>query len=329
MRINKILYFFSYGIPLKVKKPNVYKFERMNDDYPLYARLLAKHIYKIPELPDFNSDTGIFIMSDFGGEHNGADYSTYAFLILSADKRFVFEQHVKALREKYSLDEPFKELNYKDLRYGPIKRALSEYLELVDKYIHGALVTVSIDRNIETVFGLNKHVSHKQIVEQLSNQGFNGWKGKDAEKLFRILHPLCMFVSILGHSGQKTLWLCDNDAINEDGRLRSFDDTQKIYGNVLKMYCDYEFDITGFAKPFKNDPLTSDLLSVTDFAAGTIQDILQSHIKQNDYLGNDTKIKLVKWMAKESGFLSKINLFITKKEDGDWGCGIVELDTKI
>jgi len=324
-----MLYFLSYEVFLKVKKKNVYKFERMNDDYPLYSRLLAKHIYEIPELPDFNSDKGIFIMSDFGGEHKGADYSTYAFLILSADKRFVFEKHVKDLREKYSLDDPFKELNYKDLRYGPIKRALSEYLELVDKYIHGALVTVSIDRNIETVFGLNKQESHKQIVEYLSDNGFHGWKGKEAEKLLRVLHPLCMFISILGHSGQKTLWLCDNDTINEDGKVRSFDDTQKIYGNVLKMYCDYKFDILGFAKPFKNDPLTSDLLSVTDFAAGTIQDILQSHIKQKDDLGNDTKIKLVEWMAKKSNFLSKINLVITKQEDGDWGCGTVDLSTKI
>ncbi|MBC3618706.1 hypothetical protein H8R01_15680 [Vibrio metschnikovii] len=314
---------------MRVRKPNEYKFKRMNDSYPWYARLLARYIVKVPELPDFSSDDGLFIMSDFGGEHKGADFSTYAFLILSADKRFVFEEHVKELRKKYSLNEPFKELNYKDLRYGPIKRALSDYLELVDKYIHGALVTVSIDRNIETVFGLNAQASHKELVALLSNHGFSGWKGKDAEKLFRVLHPLCMFLSALGHHGQKALWLCDNDTINVDGNERSFEDTQKIYGNVLKMYCDYEFDILGFAKPFDKDPLTSDLLSVTDFAAGTIQDILQSHVKKKDYKGNESKIKLVKWMAKESSFLSKINLVITKLDDGDWGCGTVQLGEKI
>lgn len=314
---------------MRVRKQNRHDFKRMNDGYPLYARLLAKDIYKLPELPDFSADDGLFIMSDFGGEHKGSDFSTYAFLIISADKRFVFERYIKELRGKHSLNEPFKELNYKDLRYGPIKRALSEYLDLVDKYIHGALVTVSIDRSIETVFGLDAKASHKQLVEQLSNHGFSGWKGKDAEKLLRVLHPLCMFLSLLGHQGQKTLWLCDNDAINEDGNERSFEDTQKIYGNILKMYCDYEFEILGFAKPFKDDPLTSDLLSVTDFAAGTIQDILQSHVKKKDYKGNDSKIKLVKWMAKESRFLTKINLVITKQDDSNWGCGIVQLGEKI
>ncbi|WP_016799325.1 hypothetical protein [Vibrio cyclitrophicus] len=301
----------------------------MDKDYPFYAQLLAKHIYEIPELPDFSSDKGIFIMSDFGGEHKGADFSTYAFLILSADKRSVFEKHVKELRQKHSLDNPFKELNYKHLKYGPIKRAVPEYLELVDKYIHGALVTISIDRRIETVFGLNKQSSHKQLIDYFSDNGFTGWKGKDAEKLLRVLHPMCMILSALGHQGQRTLWLCDNDTINENGKERSFEDTQQLYGRVLKMYCDYEFEILGFAKPFKEDPLTSDLLSVTDFAAGTIQDILQSHIMKKDYTGSDTKIKLVKWMAKDSTFLTKINLVITKQEDGDWGCGPVLLGKTI
>ncbi|WP_270817198.1 hypothetical protein [Aeromonas sp. Y318-3] len=297
---------------MKVRKPNEYKFKCINDNYPLYARLLARDISGISELPDFSADDGLFIMSDFGGEHKGAEFSTYAFLILSADKRFVFEEKVKELRAKHLLNEPFKEFNYKDLRYGPIKRALSEYLELVDKYIHGALVTVSIDRNIGTVFGLNTQASRKELVELLSSHNYLGWKGKDAEKLLRVLHPLCMFLSMLGHQGQKVLWLCDNDAINEDGNERSFDDTQKIYSNVLKMYCDYEFDILGFAKPFKNDVLTSDLLSVTDFAAGTIQDILQSYIKEKNCKDDESKIKLVKWMAKESDFLTKINLVITR-----------------
>ncbi|PMJ39635.1 hypothetical protein BCU24_18885 [Vibrio cyclitrophicus] len=314
---------------MKIRKSNESKFDRMTEEYPLYSRLLAQHIYDIPELPDFSSDDGIFIMSDFGGEHKGADYATYSFLILSADKRFPFEEHIKELRKKYSLDAPFKEYNYKDLRYGPIKRSLPEFLELIDNYIHGVLITISIDRTIETVFGLQKHLAHKEIIKNFESHGFYGWKGKDAEKLLRVLHPLCMFLTLLGHEGQKTLWLCDNDTINEDGNIRTFEDTQKIYSNVLKMYCDYQFDILGFAKPFENDPVTSDLLSVTDFAAGTIQDILQSHVKKKSYEGNSSKIELVKWMANESKFLTKINLIITKQDDGDWGCGPVTLGEKI
>lgn len=314
---------------MSITKKGPFKISKITDDYPLYGRLIAQEIETVSHLPNFSKDKGLFIFSDFGGEHNGADFCTYSFLICSSDKRCVFEEETKKVRTKYSLNSPWKEYNFKDLRYGPIKRALSDFLDISDKFIHGLLLTLSIDKSIPSVFGLEKNETHSQIATLLKENDLGDWKGKDAEKVIRVCIPLAIIMSVTAYNGQKFLWLCDNDSINQDGKKRDFSNTQNILNNVLNMYSDNEYEIYGFAKPFERDAGTNDLLSLTDFAAGTIHDILQSEIKNKAINLSDEKIKLVKWMASESRFLIKVNLVITKQDDGDLEVGKVQLTPKI
>ncbi|GAB2192072.1 hypothetical protein MAH1_36810 [Sessilibacter sp. MAH1] len=191
-----------------------FEIPKVSEEHPLYGRLLAREISKLTSLPDFSEDKGVFILSDFGGEHKGANFSTYSFLICSADKRAVFENEVIKIRKKYKLNDPWKELGYKDLRYGPIKRALDEILDAADRLTHGLLLTVSIDKNIESLFGLNKKEAHSEIVSLFEQNGLGQWKGNEAEKLLRVCHPIALFLSILGENGHKLLWICDHDSIN-------------------------------------------------------------------------------------------------------------------
>lgn len=313
----------------KIFKSGPFDFPRLTEDHPLYGRLLAREISQLNLLPDFSEDKGLFVLSDFGGEHKGANFSTYSFLICSADKRAVFEQEVIAIRKKYKLDKPWKELGYKDLRYGPIKRALDEVLDAADKLIHGLLLTVSIDKNIESVFSLNKKEAHSEIVTQLQENDLGKWKGNEAEKLLRVCHPIALFLSLLGENGHKLLWICDHDSINEDGKERDFSHTQLVLGYTLAMYSDNQYEILGFAKPFDSDAGTSDLLSLTDFSAGAIQEVLQSEITKKEINVSEEKAKIIKWMGTESKFLKKVNLVFVKQDDGDWGVGPVELTAKI
>lgn len=313
----------------KTFKSGPFEFPKLTEDHPLYGRLLAREISQLNLLPDFSEDKGLFILSDFGGEHKGANFSTYSFLICSADKRVVFEQEVIAIRKKYKLDDPWKELGYKDLRYGPIKRALDEVLAAADNLTHGLLLTISIDKNIESLFGLNKKEAHLEIVEKFQENNLGKWKGNEAEKLLRVCHPIALFLSVLGENGQKLLWICDHDSINEDGKERDFSHTQLVLGHTLEMYSDNQYEILGFAKPFEGDAGTSDLLSLTDFSAGAIQEVLQSEITKKDINVLEEKAKIVKWMGTESKFLKKVNLVFVKQDDGDWGVGPVELTAKI
>jgi hypothetical protein len=312
-----------------VIKHGPFKVPKLSEDHPLYGRLLAREAEKLVSLPDFSQDEGLFILSDFGGEHKGADFTTYSILICSADKRVVFEEKTKELRSKYGLNNPWKELGFKDLGYGPISRSLEEFLSLADNFIHGILITISVDQRIPSLFGLGKKESQGEVVEFFRNNDLGEWKGKESEKVLRVCQAISVFMSLVAYPDQKILWLCDHDSINVDGKKRDFTHTQKIFCHCLAMYSDNIYEIYGFAKPFKRDSGTTDLLSLTDFSAGMIQEILQSEVVKKNVELSDEKAKLARWMGTESAFLNKVNLAFVQQDDGGWGVGSVNIQAKI
>ena len=308
-----------------ITKQGPFRVPKLSENYPQYGRLLAREAEKLVALPDFSDDRRLFILSDFGGEHNGADYATYSILICSADKRAVFEKKVKLLRLKYGLNVPWKEMAFKDLHYGPISRSLDDFLYIADNFIHGVLVTISIDRRIQSLFDSNKKEAKDKIVELFRNNDLGEWKRHESEKVLRICHAISVFMSLVAYPNQNILWLCDHDSINIDGNKRDFTHTQKIFYHCLAMYSDNRYEIYGFAKPFKRDAGTTDLLSLSDFSAGIIQEILQCKLMKKDINLSNEKAKLAKWMGTESRFLTKVNLVFQEQEDKDFGAGTVDI----
>ncbi len=209
-------------------------------------------------------------MSDFSGEHKGARFNTYSFLIMAYNKTGPFQVKIEELRRKHSLSEPYSEFAFKDLTYGPRRRALSEFLQLVDNLVHGAVVTVAIDKQIGTVFGNSKPETHAFLEKQLEDAGLGKWKGETSEKVLRVCHAIALFTALTTHENQRLLWYCDNDSINEDGQERRFTDTQNLFARTLGLYCRHKFDLVGFGKSFADKSHLDDLLSIPDFAAGIV-----------------------------------------------------------
>ncbi|WP_370293648.1 hypothetical protein [Thalassolituus sp.] len=314
---------------MSVLRHGPFKVPRLTEDHPLYGRLLAREAEKLASLPDFSDDKGLIILSDFGGEHKGADFATYSILICSADKRIVFEEKTKELRIKHGLNDPWKEFGFKDLSYGPISRSLEEFLRLADNFIHGVLISISVDQRIPSLFGLKKKEAHNQIAELFRKNNLGEWKGKESEKVLRVCHAISVFISLIAYADQKILWLCDHDSINVDGNNRDYTHTQKIFLHCLSMYSDKVYDIYGFAKPFKKDAGTTDLLSVADFSAGIIQEILQSKVTKKNVEFSNEKAMLARWMGTRSAFLTKVNLAFIQKDDGTWDVGSVDIKAKL
>ena len=121
----------------KIKRSGPFDLSAITPKYPYFAQLLARAVGQIKELPDFSDDEKIAVMSDFSGEHKGAYFNTYSFLILAYNKIGPFVVRVKELRRKHGLLEPYSEFAFKKLSYGPRSRALPEFLRLVDNFIHG------------------------------------------------------------------------------------------------------------------------------------------------------------------------------------------------
>lgn len=318
----------SQPISKKIKKNGPFEISKIAPEYPYFSHLMADLVRKIKELPDFSDDKDIAVMSDFGGEHQAAHFHTYSFLFLSYTKRGPFVQKMQELRKQHNLLESYSEFKYKDLKFGPRSRALPKYLELIDSFIHGALITVVIDKRIATVFGTTKQQAHPLIVEQLEKFGLGTWDGKAAEKALRVCHILSVFTSLLTKEGQRLFWYSDNDLINEDGKKRSFSDTQKIFQHTLGMYSDHPLELVGFGKSFDDKSHLDDLLSVPDLTAGVVQDLLQSQRTGEDIPGGDEKVAIIKWIAKQPHFLSKITLQIALTDEGEVGTGIVDIAPK-
>ena len=146
----------------KIRKPGPFTLPAIKPEYASFSHLLAHAISQLKELPDFSDDTKIAVMSDFSGEHKGARFNTYSFLLMAYNKVGPFEKKVHELRERYGLLQPYSEFAFKDLAFGPRSRALPDFLHLIDNFIHGAVVTIAIDKRIGSVLReIKKRYSHR------------------------------------------------------------------------------------------------------------------------------------------------------------------------
>jgi hypothetical protein len=309
-----------------MRKSGPFVLQKITDQYPQYSRWLADKICNIEELPDFSDDKSIFVMSDYGGEHPHAVFNTYSFLISSLDRMSRFKHEMHVLRERHGLNAPFKKFAYKDLAYGPMGRSLEEFLHISDQHVHGVLVTVSVETSVPSLFGPEKSATQRGLVDLLSANDLGEWGSGEAEKLLRICHPVAMFLALLTHTGQKFLWMSDRDTITDDGSKRTFENSQQVFLHALRMYTDNEYEIYGFAKPFEKEPFTSDLLSLADFAAGAVQDVLQ-HLKAENVKDHAGKRQIIKWLGTASTSLQKVNILF-QMDAGKLVCANVFLKAK-
>ncbi|UNV91859.1 MULTISPECIES: hypothetical protein [unclassified Comamonas] len=306
----------------KIRKIGPFELKKVTDEYPLISEVLNRIFQQsIKDLPDFSDDTKIAVMSDYGGEHDGAHFNTYSFLFLAYNKVGPFEEKSAELRKKYG----YSEFKYKDLKSGPKARALEEYLRLVDNFIHGAIITIAIDKRIASMFGASKTKTQAAMVKQLQNAGLGIWKGEVAEKLLRVTNIIAAFASLLTHEGHDLLWYSDRDTINENGKKRDFNHTQLILSRVLHMYLPHKLKTIGISRSFDKKSHLDDLLSVPDFAAGVIQDLLQQQSTREDIPGGEEKKKVMLWIATPTRYLSKITIQIFQNSDGSIGFRSVDI----
>jgi hypothetical protein len=154
--------------------------------------------------------------------------------------------------------------------------------------------------------------------------GFGKWTGASGEKVLRVCNSIAIFVALTTRENQRLLWYCDEDAINADARDRGFTDTQNLFVRTLGMYSKHKLDLIGFGKSFDDKSHLDDLLSIPDFAAGVVQDALQVQKTGDDIPGGEEKMALMRWIATQGKFLSKITIQIGRLATGELGSGVVE-----
>ena len=144
----------------------------------------------------------ILVCSDFGGEHQEAKFNTYSFLFAGYQLLEPVLDKFKVIRRKHGLINPFREVCFKELRYGPIGRCVLDWLHTADA-IAGLLFTLVVPKTVYSLLGENCRETQSQLAEDFKRFGFSDWKGPEAEKALRIVHVLGYFLGLLSQKRTK------------------------------------------------------------------------------------------------------------------------------
>jgi len=289
------------------------------EEYPWFIREFQKQLEALesrnelllPNIRDENESIAIF--SDYGGESSDSKYHTYSFLICAWNQTGVFNQKMEKLRDDRGLNNPFKEISFKDFRYGPIKRALEKYLANLSNLVNGYLLTVVVEKSLGSLFGTDKKTTSKYLLETLKDNGFGTWKPDVAEKLLRITHFSAYLVALLSKKGQKVMWMSDHDSIAPTNER--FMKTLNLFSNLLRHYCKHELSTIGGAVPFEQKTaMFLDLLSATDIVAGSIE----HYMTRSHGIDKEPQIKaeanqVLCWLSGQGVALKRHTMIIKKR----------------
>lgn len=300
---------------------------RKGGDFPFIAHALEAHFLRLKEqrdlrLPDLSLDNQtVAVFSDFGGDHPESKVRSYSFLFASYNQLHWFKDQMALLRAKHRLDNPYKEIAFKDLRYGPLHRALDEYLLTLNNLVPGFLLTLIIDKDVAKLFTTG--TDGIDPVNALKSAGLGVWPQKEAERVLRIMHSLAYLISLLASDGQKVFWMTDDDAIvANDERKRA---TGNLLQRLLGHYSKNKYSTVGMATPFDEEYFLHDLLSAPDLAAGAIEHYF-SNKKAIESKGIRQDVdKILVWMAYEGISLRRDVIRIKKSASSTRGLDVVSV----
>lgn len=289
-------------------------------DSPVIFKLLngsleQRHKRKQLLLPNFENTESVAVFSDYGGESKGSKYYTYSFVFADYDGLGYFRDKMKIIRENYGIDNPRKEISFKDAHYGQMFRCIDEYLLLAHDMINGLVITVAVDKEIVSITGANNKNDLKKITEESMEYSSGKWKPATLEKSMRVISILTYFIKLLVPSGKKVFWMTDQDAIMAN-ESKTADTSQWISNsiNMLKDAPNYKF-IGYTPKPYDGEEayFLTDILSIADLSAGSVEQLLTRRKEGNETLTPIAE-KVMQWSSVQGIGLNKL-IFVVEKDN--------------
>lgn len=256
----------------------------------------------------------ISIFSDYGGDEGR--FRTYSFLLVGWNALHGCFQQFKLARERHGLNDPYKEIAYKDMRYGPQARALDDILAAAE-FAPGLLFNLIVAADVASVIADNSKTSYETFVTLLRDAALGEWKGAVTERLLRVMHSLAYLTALLAREGQKVVWMTDHDAIvPNEGMAKNVAD---LFQRILRLYARVELGTIGYAlafKPAPGEPDLRDLLSIADLAAGSIAEFYTATAASEDPSVKESTNKVLMWLSRQGIALKKLNFVVRRGGDG-------------
>lgn len=220
-------------------------------------------------LPNLHEASCLFVGSDYGGEHQNANYQTLTFLIadVAACARWV---SVWAPWRKRLLPDR-RRMAYKSLNDGLRARALFPLLETANR-LPGLLVTFAFSRAIRSVFAADGNLD----TSQLEFAPLREFPAPVAEKFMRVTHVLGLLLAGLSAPGQDVLWVTDEDSIAANpARVRHLCDALAFASSHCLGHSLRHLRVAT-SKQDSGDLSLEDLLAIPDLAAGALSSAMDS-----------------------------------------------------
>ncbi|WP_161599835.1 hypothetical protein, partial [Roseibium sediminis] len=241
---------------------------RLRRTFP-WSHSIRKILYADRPVP-FSRDH-LFIGSDYGGNHKGSAFNTYAYLLVNGEHSD-WVSHLRVIRSKHLKDG--RRMSFKRLSDPERQVALVPFLEAAD-VLNGHLVVFAIDKSVRLYPTKKADLAEWKSILGLSAK----WNSRAFETAFLKTHLFTILLAQWASRHTDITWISDQDEfVANDYRL---DDIQQLAARLHSLYIRQPMgtfamnttEIDGFGL------MLEDLVAIPDLAAGMIAEIC-SHLKK-------------------------------------------------
>ena len=253
----------------------------------------------------------LMMIADFGGQHKGQHFDTYAFLVCDLernarwmeDQRF-FRQTIMPNRRRMA----FKAMNDKYRR-----QALVPFLELANQ-IEGWLVLFAVSKLGGSLFGEPEKSANSEHL-------LKNWRAKVRERLLRIMHFSAFSLSGLSSPDQDVLWIIDEDEVAAN--VQQLTQLTQVFERVVSNSISHDLRHLRCGTTHSDDGSLSleDLAAICDLGAGAFCEVATAMITQGATPARDVLTSLptdlswksrvlASWLAADSRTLQRVTCLI-------------------
>lgn len=174
----------------------------------VFNDVMVRHQWSDPDaMPNLRESDTVLVASDYSGHHAACHFESYGYLYITHDSWPTWERCRLRLRERFGLRR--RTFAYKKLGDKKKRLALDWFLAAADQ-LHGACITVLIDRKLKSLFPNEEGGDREEARKLWPNVEFTR---ATFERLMRVVHLNSFFLAGLVGHGQNILWFTDQDDI--------------------------------------------------------------------------------------------------------------------
>jgi hypothetical protein len=153
------------------------------------------------------------ICSDYSGQHAGAKYEAFSFVVTTEDSLQRWLPELTQFRKNFLPDG--RRLSYKKLREPIRQKALPHYLECMGN-LEGNLICIMLNKELVELFP-------KSVQADFSDCFAPNTKNSSIEKIFKLASFVALITVCLRREEQPSFWISDHDeALDSHERREGF-----------------------------------------------------------------------------------------------------------